>query len=90
MTDYQVTCTKKDGPDNDRRIDALAGPQFNQAPIDHVIKWIESGGHRFWTVASGKSVWIEVQEHPKTMRKFLTTQGNGYPPNNLLNLQDCP
>ncbi len=58
--------------------------------VDHVIKWIESGDHRFWAVASGKSVWIEVQEHPMTKRKFLTKQGDGYPPNNLLNLQDCP
>jgi len=88
MTDYQITCTKKDGPDSDRRIDALAGPQFAQAPIDRVIGLIEAGKDRFWTVANGKSVWIEVKE--RVGGKYLTTQGDNYPPNNLLKLPDCP
>jgi len=88
MADYQITCTKKDGPDSDRRIDALGGPQFPTTPIDQVIRLIEARTHRFWTVASGKSVWIEVKE--RNGRKYLTTEGDSYPPNNLLKLKDCP
>lgn len=90
MTDYQVTCTKKDGADADRRIDKLGGPQFAPAPIDDVIRWIESGAHKFWTSVQGRSVWIEVRVHPASGRKYLTTQGDGFPPNNLLRLPDCP
>jgi hypothetical protein len=88
MADCQITCTTKDGPDSDRRIDALGGPQFPKAPIDKVIALIEAGKDRFWTVADGKSVWIEKKE--RNGAKYLTTQGDGYPPNNLLKLPDCP
>ena len=90
MTDYQVTCSTKDGPDADRRIDKLGGPQFQTARLDDVISWIESGNHRFYTSVNGRSVWIVVQIHPTTRRKYLTTQGDGYPPNNLLKLPNCP
>lgn len=90
MTDYQVTCTKKDGADADRRIDALAGPQFKQSPIDDVIRWIDSGQHRFWTSVDGKSVWLRTATHASSGRKYLTTEGDSFPPNNLLKLQDCP
>jgi hypothetical protein len=90
MTDYQITCTTKDGPDNDRRIDALGGPKFPTTAIDKVIALIEAKTHRFWTTADGKSVWIEVQTRKATGAKFLTTEGDGYPPNNLLKLPDCP
>ncbi len=89
MADYEVTCTTKDGPDHDRRIDKLGGPQFQPAPIDNVIGWIESGSHRFYTSVGGRSVWIVVKVHPSSRRKYLTTQGDDYPPNNLLRLPDC-
>lgn len=88
MATYQVTCTKKDGADADRRIDALAGPGW-RGTIDEVIGWIDQG-HKFWTTADGKSVWVIVQTHPTSRRRYLTTEGDGFPPNNLLKLPDCP
>ena len=87
MADYQVTCTKKDGADPDRRIDALGG-SWGSAPIDHVIHWIEQG-HTFWTEVDKNRAEIIVRAHDKG-RKYLTTEGDGFPPNNLLKLPDCP
>lgn len=89
MSDYQVTCIRRDGADTDRRIDRLGGPGWNDS-IDNVIGFIERGEHRFWTVAQGKSVWVVVRRHPQSGRKYLATENDGYPPNNLLSLPECP
>lgn len=89
MTDYRVTCIKPDGADVDRRIDRLGGPDWNDS-IDNVIRFIKSGAHRFWTSVGGKSVWIIVTTHPTSGRDYLTTEGDGFPPNNLLSLPRCP
>ena len=88
MADYQVTCIRRDGNDADRRIDRLGGAGWNDT-IDNVIRFIQSGGHRFWTSVNGVSVWIEVRQHPTSRRLYLATQNDGYPPNNLLSLPEC-
>ncbi|MEZ5958525.1 MAG: DUF3892 domain-containing protein [Hyphomonadaceae bacterium] len=91
MADYQVTCTKKDGADADRRIDALAGPGWKQASIDDVICWIEKEGHTFWVEVAKKRVSVVVRQHDTGRRlKYLTTEADSFPPNNLLKLPDCP
>ena len=89
MADYQVTCIRRDTNDPDRRIDRLGGPAFNDT-IDNVIRFIESGAHKFWTTAQGRNVWIVVDVHPTSRRKYLRTTADGYPPNNLLSLPECP
>jgi hypothetical protein len=88
MADYQVTCITRDGADADRRIDRLGGPGWNDT-IDNVIRFINSGAHRFWTTAQGQSVWLVVRRHPTSGREYLTTQVDGFPPNNLLSLPEC-
>lgn len=94
MADVRITCIKRDGADADRRIDRLGGPQPSgdgtwNSSIDEVIDWILNGTHRFWTSVGGKSVWVEVRVHPTSKRHYLTTEGDGFPPNNLLSLPEC-
>lgn len=89
MADYQVTCTKKDGSDLDRRLDGIGG-SFGYLDIDTAITQIESRVNRFYCSAAGSSVWVIVGRHPQSGRKYLTTEGDGFPPNNLLALRDCP
>lgn len=85
MSDYQITRTRKDGPDADRRIDAAeVGGQVY--PVDTVISWIESG-HRFYVIVNGKTVWVYVRT--RNSRKYITTSADGYAANNLLQLPDC-
>jgi hypothetical protein len=90
MADYQVTCSKKDGADEDRRIDGLGGPVIGYRQIDTIIGWIDAKVHTFWTTANGKAVNIVTRTHPSSGRKYLTTEGDSFPPNNLLALPDCP
>lgn len=93
MTTYQVKCIRRDGRDTDRRIDRLGGVDSNgrvwNDTIDAVIQAIEQG-FRFWTTAHGRVVTVEVRRHPTSGRKFLATENDGFPPNNLLSLPECP
>lgn len=88
MSAFWITHTRKDGRDPDRRIDAL---KVNDQiyPIDQIINWIDSGQHTFWVKVAGKQVQVVVRKHVHNSRKYLTTEGDGFPPNNLLNLPDC-
>lgn len=93
MDSYYVTCTKKDGADVDRRIDGIGGSSGGRnwyLDIDEAIRQIESKTSGFYTSVNGKSVWIIVKEHSGSRRKYLTTEGDNFPPNNLLNLRNCP
>jgi hypothetical protein len=95
MADYRVACIRRDGADQDRRIDRLGGPKpdgtgpWNDT-IDNIIAFIENGTHRFWTLEGAQSAWIRVRKHPVSGRKYLATENDGYPPNNLLSLPECP
>lgn len=94
MADYQVKCIRRDGSDIDRRLDRLGGTAPDGSTwndtIDNVIQYIRNGQHRFWTSVNGKSVWVVVRLHPTSSRYYLATENDGYPPNNLLSLRDCP
>ena len=89
---YQVNCHKPDNADTDRRIQGLGGPAGGgwYRTIDTLIGLIESGD-KFWTTTpKGESVWIVVERHPKSGRKYLKTEPDGVVPNNLLALPVCP
>jgi hypothetical protein len=88
MADYRITHSRKDSSDADRRLDGflIEGRYYD---IDQVISWISKREHRFWVTAQNRSVWVEVRQHSHSGRQFLTTEGDGFPPNNLLNLPDC-
>lgn len=86
--DYQVTCHKPDGADADRRIDRLGGPGWN-GTIDEVLASMDAG-HTFWTYVGGYRANVIPKVHPTTFRRYVTTEADGFPPNNLLSLQRCP
>ena len=88
MADYRITHSRKDSADADRRLDGflIDGRYFT---IDEVISWILNREHRFWVSVQGRSVWVEVRQHSQSGRNFLTTEGDGFPPSNLLSLPDC-
>lgn len=48
----------------------------------------ESGRYRFYVNVGGKRVLVEVATHER--RKYLRTRADGYAPNNLLSLLECP
>ncbi len=94
MTDYRITCSTKDGPDPDYRIDGLGGPDPKGSgrwygTIDQVLQSMDAG-HTFWVMVDGKRVAAIPMKHPRSGRRYVTTEADGFPPNNLLNLPDCP
>ncbi len=95
MADVRIDCITRDGPDADFRIDKLGGPQPTgegrwKMSLDKVIESIQTGQHRYWTHVGGKSAWVVVRKHPQSKRLYLATEADGYPPNNLLMLPECP
>lgn len=88
MSTFQITNTRPDGTDADRRIDGfrIAGEYFT---IEQVIDWVRTGAHRFYVSVFGRSVWVILKYHHTTGRPYLTTEGDSFPPNNLLSLPSC-
>jgi hypothetical protein len=86
MANYDVTCSRKDGPDDDQRLEGLGGAGWYHT-IDEVIANI-GRGEAYW-VNNGKRVQVIVQQHPKSKRSYLTTEPDGLRQNNLMFLRNC-
>jgi hypothetical protein len=56
--------------------------------LEDAITGIEEGKWRFYVSAGGRSVWVVIAEHEG--RKYLKTEADGYSPDNLLSLEECP
>jgi len=91
--DIEIKCIRRDGADTDRRIDRFGG-FHNGKPwglsIDELIDWILNQGHTFFVDVAGRRVEVVVMRHPVSKRLFVTTEADGFPPNNLLRLPECP
>lgn len=55
---------------------------------DDAIKAIEDKKYEFYVSVNSKSVDVVIATH--LGRKYLKTETDGYSPNNLLNLNECP
>ena len=90
-TEYRVECSKKDGPDDDRRIDGIGGTigggwfLWSREAIDH----IKSGTSAFYTYENGYRADVLVRRHLWSGQDYLTTSPDGVQANNLLRLRDC-
>ena|ERR1700682_2524022 len=93
----QVSCIKKRGDhfNPHERIEGLGGVHGNKRwymPEDDIIAELEKPDAtrrwNFYTSVNGKSAWVVVAVHER--RKYLKTEADGYAPNNLLNLPECP
>ena len=86
MASYDVTCSRKDGADDDQRLEGLGGAGWYHT-IDEVIANI-GRGDTYW-VNNGTRVAVPVLTHPKSKRQYLTTAPDGLRQNNLLFLREC-
>ena len=84
----QVTCiTKREHLNPHERILGIGGIGWWRAE-DDAIRDVELNPQSYFVSAGGKSVWVVVATH--NGRKYLKTTADGYAPNNLLSLPDCP
>lgn len=90
MTTYRVDCHTPDNSDQDRRLQGLGGilPSRWYFGIDTIIHMIDQG-HVFYVMEGGQVVLVVVATHPVSRRRYLRTQSDSYPHNNLLNLPHC-
>ena len=89
-----ITCATKLGDNYDpyERITHLEGVSGNNEKIslssERMIKLIESGKYVYYVDVNNRKVKIIVAE--RLGKKYLKTESDGYEPNNLLALGDCP
>ena len=91
--DVQIQCINKANRANPHeRISHVGGINPNNTKwrlsLDEAIKGVESGRWRFYTLVNGKSVWVVIATH--NGHKYLKTQADGFHPDNLLALPECP
>jgi hypothetical protein len=95
--DVQVSCIKKRGGhfNPHERIEELGGihngKRWNMPETDIIVELEKPTALRQWnffTKVNGNRADVIVAVHER--RKYLKTTADGYAPNNLLNLEDCP
>jgi hypothetical protein len=94
--DVQVSCIKKrDRQNRHERIEGLGGvhggKRWYMAEGDIIAELEAPQATRRWkfyTSVNGRSAWVVVAIHEG--RKYLKTENDGYSPDNLLSLDECP
>jgi hypothetical protein len=84
---HQVTCHVPDDADQDRRIKAIGGRDW-QHSVDEAIYYIETNKNVYWAYVLGQRAEIVIAERPNG-RKYLKTTADGKEPNGLLGLLRC-
>ena len=92
-TEVQVSCiNKREHQDPHERITHIGGlnPDGTRWKLaeTHAIQGIETGQWTFIVNVQGVRVRVIVAMHAG--RKYLKTENDGYEPNNLLSLPECP
>lgn len=89
---FQVKCiNKREHQNPHERITHIGGVEGTtrwKITESAAIEGIKSGKWRFYVSANGKSVWVIIAIHLN--REYLKTESDGYEPNNLLSLPECP
>jgi hypothetical protein len=87
----QISCiNKRDRHNAHERIQNVGGYGTKQWKIteEEAIAFIEKKEWEFYVSVNGRTVDVEVAKHEG--RKYLKTTADGYAPNNLLSLPECP
>jgi hypothetical protein len=84
---YEVSCHVPDNADADRRMQGIGGSNWYKS-IDEVIRCIDAGD-AFYVDVGGRRVRVITGRHAHSGHRYITTEGDGFPPNNLLRLQRC-
>jgi hypothetical protein len=89
MAQLQVTCIRKRGSHYNphERIQGVGGTGWYKTE-DEAIRDIRLGSNSFYVFAGGRTVRVVVATH--NGRPYLKTEADGYSPDNLLALRECP
>jgi Protein of unknown function (DUF3892) len=88
----QISCINKRQHYNPHeRIESVGGMHAGKPwklTETEAIAGIKEGKWKFYTSVNGRSVWVIIAIH--NGREYLKTEADGYEPNNLLSLPECP
>lgn len=89
MANREVTCINKRGNHYDphERIQNIGGAGWKHSESD-AIRWIKNGIESYYVTKGGRTVRVVVAVH--NGREYLKTEPDGYSPDNLLALKECP
>lgn len=92
-TRKQVKCINKRGSSYSahERIQSIGGVENGvrwKRSEDTAISYLKNGTEEYYVIVNDKSVDVIVDKHDG--REYLKTKNDGYAPNNLLNLNECP
>ncbi len=92
ITILQVTCiVKREHHNPHERIQFIGGiiatGRWRHSELQAIVN-IHKGTHEYYVTAKAKTVRVVVAIH--NGREYLKTEADGYEPNNLLSLPDCP
>lgn len=82
-----VNCHVPDNADLDRRIQGIGGAGWYLS-VDDVLARLDRG-EEFIVNYPNRPVRVVEGRRPSG-RRHITTEGDGFPPNNLLKLPRCP
>jgi Protein of unknown function (DUF3892) len=88
----QISCINKRQHHNPHeRIQSVGGVHGGRPwklAETEAIAGIKQGKWNFYTSVNSRSVWVIIAIH--NGREYLKTEADGYEPNNLLSLPECP
>lgn len=89
----QIQCINKSDRQNPHeRIQSVGGrnPDGSNWKLseDQAIGYIQNGTYSFYVNVGGRVVNVHIADHQG--RKYLKTVADGFAPNNLLSLPECP
>lgn len=87
MSDLQVTCATKTNRSDYELIRDLGGPGWRH-PKAELARQIDSGINQFFTQSG--SYKARLRTFMGRLRKYVKTESDPTPANNLLNLPNCP
>jgi len=87
MSVLRVSCITRSLSDPDGGIRAIGGEGFHHT-VEEAIDAINGRTHQYWAEVEGESVWLEVA-HTADGEAYLKTEKDGFPPKNLLSLEEC-
>jgi hypothetical protein len=88
----QIKCINKTDRQNaHERIQNVGGIENGtrwKMPESDAIVGIKADKWKFFVSVNGRSVWVIIATH--NGREYLKTEADGYQPDNLLSLPECP
>ncbi len=96
ISKFQIVCINKDGGNHDNPYEAIwnfgwlnaATGERGRADLSGMVKFVEEGGYAYTRDVLGREAHLVVRVSARG-NKYVQTEANGKPTDNLLSLTEC-